>query len=334
MTAPRPNVLFSSTSQWNVGDEFILRGILQACADAGIALNPVLYNRNPAVSTPWRPVLAWPPAPVVPPENSAQLTDGDPVDYVIFAGTPEWAGGPRSDRLLRFIRQRRLRCAFLGVGLGAAQALEGDAAHVLRDHADVFVARDTFAFEAARPHLPAHRQSCPAILCCPHGRARTTVRRIGVVLQAAQTLWQSVPVAVRDYLVDQFRLLAAHYEVHALAHYLDDLSLARSLGLPCRYSFRSEDYPALYEDCDLVVTARVHGAGLAASLGIPAILVSHDGRAETGRGFGAEIVAAGTPLLPLVRQTDWAARSHEVLRLKETARAFYRATLAGIPALR
>lgn len=334
MTAPRRNVLFSSTSQWNVGDEFILRGILRACADAGVALNPVLYNRNPAVSTPWHPKIAWPPAPVVPPENSAQLTADDPVDYVIFAGTPEWAGGQRSDRLLRFIRERRLRCSFLGVGLGAAQGLEGDAAVVLREHTDVFVARDAFAFDAARPHLTPHRHSCPAILCCPGGRERAAPRRIGLVLQASQTLWQSVPPEVRDYLVAQSRLLAAHFDVCAIAHYLDDLALARSLGLSCRYSFRSEDYPALYEDCDLVITARVHGAGLAASLGIPSILVSHDGRAETGRGFGAEIVPPGTPLLPLVQQTDWAARSREVLRLKEAARVFYRDIIAGIPALR
>ncbi len=328
----RPNILFSSTVQWNVGDEFILRGILNSLHDAGADFNAVLFNRNPALSTPWDPLFAWPPKPSVPPENSARLLSEEPVNYVIFAGTPEWCAGPRADRLHRFIRENNLRCAFLGVGLERLENLAEDPASVLRSHTDLFVARDQHAFDTAKRHLTPLRHSCPAILCCRSERLRPAPRRIGFVLQDSRTLWQSVPPKTRDYMVAQYRLLAEQFDMVCIGHYLDDLALAESAGIPCRYSFRSEDYEEFYSDCDLVVSARVHGAGIAASLGIPSILIAHDGRAETAHGFGAVVVPPGTPLLELIKNTDWASRSRHVIALKEEARKFYARWIAGLSA--
>lgn len=328
------NILFSSTVQWNVGDEFILRGVMSALREAGVSFNPVLFNRNPAVSTPWNPRWAWPRRPYAPPENSAQLTADDPVDYVIFAGTPEWTSGVRASRLHEFILRRKLRCAFLGVGLGNAVTPDESLSRILRDQTDLFMARDQLALAAASPHVAAEKCSCPAILCCAEAEPRPArPRKVGLVIQADQTLWQSVPTKVMHYLLQQYREISARYETVYIAHYLDDLKLAQKLGLPCRYSFRAEDYEGLFKDCDLVVTARVHGAGIAASLGIPSILIAHDGRAETGTGFGAIVTPPDTELLPLIESTDWAQRSQDIIALKHSVRATYVAKLRAIPAL-
>lgn len=329
------NILFSSTVQWNVGDEFILRGILSVLREINVVCNPVLFNRNPVASTPWNPRIAWPSRPYVPPENSAQLSEDDPVDYVIFAGTPEWTGGIRSGKLHDYILRQNVRCSFLGVGLGSPEEPNETLARVLQERTDVFVARDTFAFNtASSANIPTERCSCPAILSCQTATQRPAQpRRIGMVLQSDKTLWHSIPTKVRTYLIQQFKILSAHYEPVYIAHYLDDLALAKSLNLPCRYSFRAEDFESLYEDCDLVISTRVHGAGIAASLGIPSILISHDGRAETGQGFGAIIAKPETDLLPLVQSTDWAKRSQNVISLKESAFTFYQKKLRSIPSL-
>lgn len=326
-----PNILFSSTVQWNVGDEFILQGIRNALHDAGVSYNALLFNRNPAVSTPWNPTFAWPRPPVVPPENSFQLDDDRVVDYVIFAGSPEWSGGLRSGRVHRHILQHNLRCSFLGVGLGGSETLGPDAAAVVQRHTDLFVARDTFAATTATPHITPHRESCPAILASRHARPRGSCQRVGLVIQDSRTLWQSVPAQVRDYLVEQYRRVAESFETVLIAHYLDDLKLAQRLGLDCRYSYDSRDFHAFFEPCDVVISPRVHGCGLAASMGIPSILIAHDGRAETGEGFGSLVVPPDRDLVALLRGEDWAARSAEVIRLKASAQQFYVSQLRAIP---
>lgn len=50
-------------------------------------------------------------------DNSFVLDETRLVDYVVFAGSPEWFGGPRINPLLQYIWDKNLRCAFLGVGV-------------------------------------------------------------------------------------------------------------------------------------------------------------------------------------------------------------------------
>ncbi|TGP52316.1 polysaccharide pyruvyl transferase family protein, partial [bacterium M00.F.Ca.ET.229.01.1.1] len=51
----------------------------------------------------------------------------------------------------------------------------------------------------------------------------------------------------------------------------------------------------IYSQFDLVVGPRVHGVGVAASLGVPGIAISHDSRGSTTKGFLAEVLSVGTP---------------------------------------
>src|SRR5579872_6910260 len=45
----RLNVAFSTSRQWNPGDEAILFGVLNIFRSLRIEINPVIYNRNPDV---------------------------------------------------------------------------------------------------------------------------------------------------------------------------------------------------------------------------------------------------------------------------------------------
>lgn len=164
-TSRRLNILFSSTVQWNVGDEFIYHGIKRLFGRLGIRYNSILFNRNPEIATP-RPKAHWwkrlPPAP--PAENSfkpALTTSDDWIDHVVFAGTPEWIGGERVEPLLKFVCRSGVRCSFIGVGLSEFHDLSADPiAPILKNQTDLFISRDTHAQQAASPFVSAQRASC------------------------------------------------------------------------------------------------------------------------------------------------------------------------------
>ncbi|MEJ7712218.1 MAG: hypothetical protein WKF84_20740 [Pyrinomonadaceae bacterium] len=44
------NILFSTTRQWNSGDEFILFGVRQLLHDLGLQYNAIIYNRHPSIT--------------------------------------------------------------------------------------------------------------------------------------------------------------------------------------------------------------------------------------------------------------------------------------------
>src|SRR5262245_35142951 len=95
------NVLFSTTRQWNPGDEFILFGCVNALRSAGLEFNPVIFNLNPQTRL-RKPLIQWMSAidralfggrvaPFL--DNSFKdATDPAIIDLAVFAGSPEWHG--------------------------------------------------------------------------------------------------------------------------------------------------------------------------------------------------------------------------------------------------
>ncbi|MCL2390718.1 MAG: polysaccharide pyruvyl transferase family protein, partial [Endomicrobia bacterium] len=107
----RKNILFSTTRQWNPGDEFILLGCINLLKELYPGFNPVIYNRNPAIrqekysnlnffrNTFWERVSCKSKG-----LSDAFLrmgffdnsfkdnTDASFLDLAVFAGSPEWYG--------------------------------------------------------------------------------------------------------------------------------------------------------------------------------------------------------------------------------------------------
>ena len=130
----KKNILFSTTRQWNPGDEFILLGVINILKEILKDFNPIIYNRNPSI----RPKYSY----LNFLYNSrffsnrffllkSQLesffrigfydnsfkdyTSLDFMDTVIFAGTPEWFGArllPLYKKLLNYEKP----ILFLGIG--------------------------------------------------------------------------------------------------------------------------------------------------------------------------------------------------------------------------
>jgi len=79
-----------------------------------------------------------------------------------------------------------------------------------------------------------------------------------------------------------------------IAHYIDDYLLARKTfpDAEVYYSSDAFEFPDIYNQCDFVISPRVHGCGIATSLGIPSINVAHDARGQTTKGFLSKVVDA------------------------------------------
>jgi polysaccharide pyruvyl transferase WcaK-like protein len=316
------NILFATTCQWNPGDEFILRGVLNLLRDSGLKFNPLIYNRNPVVNPRREPPAhlkldegdVW--------ENSFDVNRPVPVDYVVFAGTPEWTDGPRANPLLKFVKDQGLRCSFLGVGLANEQKPTPLLTSVLTKHTDVFVSRDRAALELVEHLIQGEQATCPSILSSKTDRLRKQSGRIGCVVQCTVAKWQSISREHQTLLYEAYARLSKRHEIEYIAHYIEDI-LHAPKGTTAHYSGLSADYYDIYDICDVVISPRLHGCGIAASLGIPSICLAHDGRGIAAEGFGSLIVHTPKNIDALIAKQDWEERSRAVLEIKRKTGVFY-----------
>jgi hypothetical protein len=309
------NILFSTTRQWNPGDEFILQGIRRILGNIGAEYNNVIYNRHPSI-TPRRTTLRhrWSSPHLVPHfDNSFILDQPGTIDYVIFAGTPEWYGGKRMDDLHQYIAENNVRCAFLGVGVPKAPVFSDTLKHILKNLTDVVIARDPNCYEAVKQFGNAHFLPCPALFSAPGNQHRTKLNNLGIVIQDTATTNHSIPGELSGKLEAEFKKLESLYKVTYIAHYIDDLKYAVREKKPVLYSAFSEDFHSIFNKFDFVISTRVHGCGMASSLGIPNILIPHDGRYSTAEKFLSAIYDPSVSLTRQVQSVNVEAKSSELI---------------------
>lgn len=340
------NIVFSTTRQWNPGDEFILLGCMRALRLAGLDFNPIIFNRNPQVRR-TRRINRWLQgldrrlggrfAPFL--DNSLKDdTDFRCVDLVVFAGSPEWRG-LRLAPLYRQIAQHGTPTLFLG--LGTNRPFDFSRGHFSQDEMAVLRAarlvtcRDNATTAALSP-VAARHIPCPALLCCDEESPRRAVHRVGLIYGSDRAAAHNrVSGDTARYLDTLYRqLVSTHggqYTFELVAHYIDELPLARADwgdALPLRYHYDAIAYRALYGRYDLVVGHRIHGVGMSASQGIPGVCIAHDRRGETARGFLAEMVTPEDGVDAAMRAFervagDVAARSERLVEHKRQVEATY-----------
>ena len=93
------NIAFSSTKQWNPGDELILQGVRNLLGKHTF----IMFNRHPHIThiniDPWSPLNRTG-------DNSYYAGMGDDIiDYVVFAGSPEYHTFFNND-LYKLIQER------------------------------------------------------------------------------------------------------------------------------------------------------------------------------------------------------------------------------------
>ncbi len=319
------NILFSTTRQWNPGDEFVLRGCINLLRIMYGDFNPVIFNRSPEVRQEYSHLnilrklnlhkflsasrtlvfidsfirmISW--------DNSFKdHTNGEFLDLAVFAGTPEWTGS-RLTRMYEIIDEFDLPTVFLGIGNTpefTMGKLTGIFSKTLRN-AGLVTARDKEAAEKLR-QVNAHYLPCPALLAALGHEERhiETVNRIGLIFghygciehnNIAEDTYRFIE-KLYDRIIGEWQHT---YDVELVCHYIDELPQARRAfpQLEVRYSYDSRDYFDIYRNYDFLVGPRIHGIGIGASMGIPGIAIRHDFRGDAADGFLADKLEVGTDL--------------------------------------
>lgn len=356
----RKNILFATVRQGNCGDEFILFGTQNIISSLQPDYNPIIVNKNVEVcrrlqfrnktldieiADPRKKLslnlekVCFRDEPLE--DNSfADYYSLDFIDAVVFAGTPEWLVYkllPLYEKLAAYDKP----ILFLGPGyhegFDRAGPWSGFSEIYKRVHkkAAAFIVRDRLLLEYLKPEVEATLLPCPALLCSKTHRERGQLKRIGFSLQAkaGDARVNSVPPETYHFCLRLLEEISKHWEVEVVCHWIEDLiSLGRDLGARCvlRYSYDARDYFEFYDSYDLVISTRVHGSGMAASLGIPTYTISHSARTDTVRGFCSHII---TPqdridsILEAIRSMDLKEESSGLIAHKESTMRAYQEML-------
>ena len=315
------NIVFSTTRQWNPGDEFILMGCINLLKQKMGDFNPIIYNRNPQTRRARKYDIIKAIDKAVGKDFVEKFLDNSvkerpPMDYadmVVFAGSPEWRGR-RMVKLYSSILEFNLPTLFLGLGTSGnftftAENFTEEELKVFRK-AQLITTRDTDTQAGLEP-LKTYHLPCPALLSSQSERLVKKVKRIGLMYGTDSAVSSNnVSSKTYQYMMTVYNKLlrdyGEEYEIEFVSHYIDELSPFRKdfTDQPIRYSYDSKDYLDIYNRYDFVIGYRVHGIGISASMGIPGIMLAHDKRAATVRGFLADIVEIGTPYDEMKRVID------------------------------
>ncbi len=300
------NIVFSTTRQWNPGDEFILIGCINLLKKI-TTFNAIIYNKHPQV----RYLIGWKRkslnsvfkfffrVPLFSPflDNSLKPTSrGTFVDLVVFAGSPSWYGEVSKD-LYHFILKNEVPTLFLGIGMGEPISIDSFKPYEIEvlKKANLVITRDKRA-EKLLQSFGAIQQPCPALFSSVTNKLVYNVKRVGLIYATHRTPKDNrVNDQVGAYIQEYYKRLLNiidHIEFEIVCHYFDELEYASEefADLNIRYSYDSSDYKDIYNSFDFVIGSRVHGLGLSASLGIPGIMISHDIRSDTVKGFLSTIL--------------------------------------------
>jgi hypothetical protein len=185
---------------------------------------------------------------------------------------------------------------FFGLGsFSSSEALPFYAKRAL-SRASVITYRSEGSHNTLSAYPNALQLPCPALFSSgidtlPYKLSKKVVITYGI---STATKGNHVSSNASERMIEIYHhLVKSGYEVDIACHYIDEVPAAQAQfpEATVRYSFDSRDYISIYQEYSLVVTSRVHAVGICASLGIPGILIAHDGRASTANGFLAEIIS-------------------------------------------
>ena len=318
------NILFSTTRQWNPGDEFILMGCINILKNFYPEFNPIIYNRNPEVrqelqyKNPFRKLLKFPffKGSRIIKENLfpffrfgfwdnsfKDITEGSFIDLAVFAGSPEWCT-QRCIQMYETIEKNNIPVIYLGIGSSFNYDLGKLPKIMIKilKQAKFIAVRDSITLELLKDYN-AKYIPCPALLSAPKEREKQvkTVKKIGLVYGTYEAVdMNNISKETYDYIIKLYNEFINKYEkdydIEFVCHYIDELEHVKKdfPNIKINYSYNSADYVDTFSKFDMVIAPRVHAIGMSASLGIPGICISHDTRGETCKGFKAELLKVGT----------------------------------------
>lgn len=285
------NIVYSTTKQWNPGDELILDGVRSLIPEKHTF---IIYNRHPFINFNNRVG-----------DNSYYNGMGnDIVDHIIFAGSPEYQTAPNED-LYRVIESHNKPFSYIGVGGRPFMRRPFEKAKIT-------ITRDSNAGK-----LPnATVLPCPSIFANRQLDLSpvTKKEKIGFCFQTDLRYICSPDQNVHKISVKFIEEFSPLVICHSYPDYVE----AFRRGWDCFYSSNKDDYYKIYKDLDLVVGTRIHGSGWAANFGIPSITIPHDDRFETAQNFGSIISDLDYDnLVKIFNNLDVKEESKKIIQLRK-----------------
>jgi hypothetical protein len=352
-----PNILLSTTRMWNPGDDFIAFGVRHLLEEIFPRFNPIAYNRNPElhlqrtrynslqythpkIDKPFKiDLLPYLEKTLMQYDNSWRPSFGlDSIDYCLFAGSPEWYGRMHTP-LTTLLENSDIPVAYLGIG-----SHEGIANHKyeqfsqidrkLLERSTLITVRDSLLQNILSPASPL-LLPCPALFSAKNAQHRQPQKRLRIALstQPCRRMQSLHSEKNLTFSLNLFKELAKRHDCEIICHYIDEIPPIKDFGLPIRFSYDPRDYEQIYNEFDLTVTTRVHGAGLCASLGVPGYIFSHSTRSDTGKGFLSEVIDVNNEtvdgVLNRIETFDVSARSAQLIKHKEIYKARFVELLRG-----
>lgn len=341
------NIILSTTRQWNPGDEFILLGTINLLKKyLSDNLNLIIYNRNPQI----RPVygrkkfyksfLYFNFFNKFEDNSIHEKMKTDFIDLVIFAGTPAWVG-QRSRELYKIILRDNIPSAYLGIGMNKEPLKLKDYEKEVIKKSLLILTREKYTENFLKDY-GAKFVPCPAFFSSKTNREVKKVKRIGLIYAISKTnAFNNVKISTSEYINRLYKEILekykAKFEIEFVAHYIEELPefYKNYPKETIKYSYDSKDYLEIYNKYDLVIGSRVHGIGISASLGIPGIMIGHDGRADTVKGFLAEIITEKTEIKEALKIIDEAIKninlkSKQLLEHKKNVEELYKREIEKI----
>jgi hypothetical protein len=254
-------IVFSTTKQWNPGDELILAGVRNLLGEHTF----IMFNRHPHLNSNRKG------------DNSYVFGIGNEhIDHIIFAGSPEYYEHPNDD-LYKLISECNTPFSYIGVG--------GPPNRNDRPFAKATVA---FARDNAAGMIPNSMVApCPSIYAVTNMNPKVVKdkKKIAFCYQA-NSRYICSPSEQVNQVSKQF---INKYNPTVICHSYIDYAEAVSNNWNVLYSSETSDYFKFYKDFDLIVGTRIHGSGWGAAYGIPSITIAHDSRASTASKFGSVV---------------------------------------------
>jgi len=251
-------VLYKTTRGWNIGDELILRGTINLIKSTIGEHNAILYNCHPSIN---RKSVQ---------RDDSVFGDYDPsiIDLAVIAGTPE-TFTQRMRTFYEIVNNNKIPLLILGAGdIDFTTVSEmANSAKLITVRQEDLIERYSSFFGRSVKCMP-----CPALFVADRQRADLVVDKALFVYDKEEG-WQGIGkknAMVADMCFDYF---ADRMAFDVVCHRCDELPLAKKRfpTATVHYCYDWHDLVELYWRYGFVVSPRIHGCGLAASMAIPSL---------------------------------------------------------------
>lgn len=271
----RPNILVSTTSGWNPGDDFIREGIRRITESVlGCEANWFIHNRNPDMDG----------VRVEPASNHVGSSHLDmPWGLVVFAGTPEWDSWRTQPVLEHLARTPELPVMFFGIGSANLGERPGSLAlEVMRSARTLVICRNIDLNQTLTDlGVTSRVLPCPGFLC----QEATNQQKQGKLLVFQDSVSSHVKTTEP---FERTMLEATERGWTLVCHARQESFRAMQKKIPFIYDNDYHRLMKLLASSEMVVSTRLHGAIAAASSLTPSII--------TGSSNNFRVTAAAAPL--------------------------------------